>query len=648
MALGEYQAALKLGRRQYQEAVLMGKSPYLPVLDEILEGKDIVAEVSLGVMDIPLDKIVGTKTTGRTTAFSNQFMPLLPEKSEFGAKWSMLYDHQIQEGIHDPIVAYEYMNKFYVQEGNKRVSVMKFVGAYSIAGSVTRLVPKRSEDREVKLYYEFMDFYQISLNCDVTFSKEGSYRKLLELMGRNPEEKWDDETRMMFRSTYGRFAKAFELAKGDRLDLTCGDAFLIYLELTGYEETKGQTEREMYEALKQMWEEIQLVSRGSQVALVENPDELEGQKKNNLFTWILPSGKIEPEMLTIGFIHAKTGATSSWTYAHELGRMHLEQVFEGKMKTMAFEQVNTEEETEKAIEDAIAAGCNTIFTTASEMVNQSVRSAIRHPEVRIYNCSIRMSYSSICTYYARMYEAKFLTGAIAAAMSRCDDLGYIADYPVYGNIANINAFAMGARMINPDVKVHLEWSRLKGADPEERFKEQGIRYISGADMIVPEHRSREFGLYRKLEDGTVENIAMPVWHWGKFYERIVRNICQGIDTEAMKGKKAVNYWWGLSADVIDVICTQNMPHGTHRLIEFLKNSIRAGSFEPFEGFIYSQSGNIECKDGERLSPQEIITMNWLAENVIGRIPEAEELTDDAQRLLQLQGVHVDEEQHTEE
>ena len=79
-------------------------------------------------------------------------------------------------------------------------------------------------------------------------------------------------------------------------------------------------------------------------------------------------------------------------------------------------------------------------------------------------------------------------------------------------------------------------------------------------MIVPEHRSREFGLYRKLEDGTVENIAMPVWHWGKFYERIVRNICQGIDTEAMKGKKAVNYWWGLSADVIDVICTQNMPH----------------------------------------------------------------------------------------
>ena len=515
---------------------------------------------------------------------------------------------------------------------------MKFVGAYSIAGSVTRLVPKRSEDKEVKLYYEFMDFYQISLNCDVTFSKEGSYRKLLELMGRNPEEKWDDETRMMFRSTYGRFAKAFELAKGDRLDLTCGDAFLIYLELTGYEETKGQTEREMYGALKQMWEEIQLVSRGSQVALVENPDELEGQKKNNLFNWILPSGKIEPEMLTIGFIHAKTGATSSWTYAHELGRMHLEQVFEGKMKTMAFEQVNTEEETEKAIEDAIAAGCNTIFTTASEMVNQSVRSAIRHPEVRIYNCSIRMSYSSICTYYARMYEAKFLTGAIAAAMSRCDDLGYIADYPVYGNIANINAFAMGARMINPDVEVHLEWSRLKGADPEEWFKEQGIRYISGADMIVPEHRSREFGLYRKLEDGTVENIAMPVWHWGKFYERIVRNICQGIDTEAMKGKKAVNYWWGLSADVVDLIMSTKLPVETQRMVTTFKEMISKDLFEPFADELKDQKGKVRNQKGRNLTPEQIITMDWLLDNVIGKIPELEELEEGCEPIVKAQGI----------
>jgi len=80
MALYDYSGALKQGRRRYQESVLTGKHPYLPVLDEVLSYTEIVAEVSLGVMDIPLDKIVGTRTSGRTNAFANNFMPLLPEK----------------------------------------------------------------------------------------------------------------------------------------------------------------------------------------------------------------------------------------------------------------------------------------------------------------------------------------------------------------------------------------------------------------------------------------------------------------------------------------------------------------------------------------------------------------------------------------
>ena len=36
----------------------------------------------------------------------------------------------------------------------------------------------------------------------------------------------------------------------------------------------------------------------------------------------------------------------------------------------------------------------------------------------------------------------------------------MADYPIYGTIANINAFAMGAKMINPRAMIHLEWSRI--------------------------------------------------------------------------------------------------------------------------------------------------------------------------------------------
>ena len=102
-------------------------------------------------MEIPLDQIVGTKTAGRQSAFSNGFLPLLRPNSEFGGKWINLYQSQLDEGIRDPIKAYEFMNKFYVQEGNKRVSVMKYVGAASISGEVTRLVPRRSDSLENKI-----------------------------------------------------------------------------------------------------------------------------------------------------------------------------------------------------------------------------------------------------------------------------------------------------------------------------------------------------------------------------------------------------------------------------------------------------------------------------------------------------------------
>ena len=647
MAPKEYITALKQGRQSYQSALIKGKYPYLPALDDILSYTEIVATIDLGLMDIPLEKIVGTKTAGRSNAFANNFMPLLPDDSEFGMKWISLYKYQINEGIQDPIVAYEFMNQFYVQEGNKRVSVMKFLGTYNITGTVIRLVPKKTEEKENRLYYEFLDFYQVAQNYDVWFSKEGSYKKLLKLMGKKEGEVWEEDERLHFHSAYIRFEKAFHMAHGEKLEMNVSDAFLIYIEIYGYDKIKEETDREIYQTLQKTWNEIRLADKGGQVELIQNPE----AAKSSFLNRILPTGTLStliPEVIKIAFIYPKTTETSSWTYAHELGRLHLEQVFNGKIKTLAFDEADTDADVEAAIEEAIENGCSLIFTTAIQMVNQSVRSAIQHPKVKIFNCSIKKSYSSIFTYFARMYESKFLIGAIAAALSRTDRLGYIAEYPIYGTIANINAFALGARMINPYVKVHLVWSKVKGMNARERLVQEGIIFISDHDVITPQRASREYGLYRKNENDTLENLATPIWHWGKFYERIVKNLMSNnSEANTQKGKKAVNYWWGMSADVIDVICSKDMPHGTHRLIEFLKKSICAGDFHPFDGLIYSQNGIIRCEEGKTLEADDIITMDWLAENVVGQIPEFEDLTEEAQSLVQLQGVKIDETTNTE-
>ena len=71
----------------------------------------------------------------------------------------------------------------------------------------------------------------------------------------------------------------------------------------------------------------------------------------------------------------------------------------------------------------------------------------------------------------------------------------------------VNAFAMGARAVNPDVKVYVEWSGIKDNDIEARFAEQGINCISDQDMITPKKTSRKFGLY-VTDSGMVKHLTM--------------------------------------------------------------------------------------------------------------------------------------------
>ena len=56
MSYVEYEKAQKLGLKAFKNAVSKGENEYLPVLDEILEGVDIVGEMPLGIVQIPLDR----------------------------------------------------------------------------------------------------------------------------------------------------------------------------------------------------------------------------------------------------------------------------------------------------------------------------------------------------------------------------------------------------------------------------------------------------------------------------------------------------------------------------------------------------------------------------------------------------------------
>ena len=265
MSREDYSKAFKLGKKDYQARMLRGEKPTLQVLDDIMPEKGSYYEIPLGLVQIPTEQIVGTKTNGRSNSFAGNFMPILQENTEFASKWSSLSTSHIEEGIRDAIKAYEYMNKFYVLEGNKRVSVMKYHKAVSILGDVIRIVPKRTDEKENKIYYEFMDFYQAAPINYIWFSHEGDFAKLQKAVGKEPGEHWTEDELLTFSSLYTRFTTKYKANGGNKLHITPGDAFLSFISLYDYKTVEDKTTNELNALIDKTWEEFKLLEEEQEV-----------------------------------------------------------------------------------------------------------------------------------------------------------------------------------------------------------------------------------------------------------------------------------------------------------------------------------------------------------------------------------------------
>ena len=419
----DYEKAQKLGMKAFKNAVSKGEYEYLPVLDEILENVEIQGEQNLGLVQIPLNQVVGTSNVGRTFAFANNFMPILDFKTEFGSKWSNLCEAQINEGIRDPIKAYEYMNKYYVVEGNKRVSVMKYFEAVTIPAYVTRKIPKRTDDLQNKIYYEFMEFYKYTGVNYLWFSQEGCFKRVLEIVAGAFDVEWTEDQIKDFGSAHHNFNQALKSRGGDKLPITTGDAFLIFMEIYGFENIKDLTEAEMKEKVDLLWDEFVTESQGREIELRMEPAK-QGRRKLMDYFWSSSSKNVK-----VAFVFDKNPEESEWLYGHELGRLYLEEHCQNRVSTVKVYDLSTEEETVEAMEKLIEDGVNVIFTTSSQQVNASLKVAVNHPDVQVLNCSLNTSHKLIRTYYARLYEVKFLAGIIAGALTENGRIGYPSSSP---------------------------------------------------------------------------------------------------------------------------------------------------------------------------------------------------------------------------
>ena len=626
----QYAKALKAGQKYYKSALAAGQDPYPAVLDRVESAYEIAGRAELGLISIPTELIVGTRSAGRTAALAGNFMPLLDPDTEFGTKWIRLCDAHVEEGIRDPIQCYEFLGKFYVEEGNKRVSVLRSFDAPTVAANVIRVLPVRSGAAEVVVYYEFLQFYKRSGLYGVVFEKPGDYARLQAALGMEPDHDWTEAERRSFRSGYARFREAY--AKMKVQPASPAEALLVWLQVFRFADIKEMPMSDLVDRIAALWTDMK--TKGEDGEPIEVKQEIPAKDKSLVAKLLVA---VQTDHLKVAFIYGFDPKTSAWTRAHDLGREHLEQALGDKILVGTY--LAKERDYFSAMEGAVEDGARVIFATTPPMIDACRKLATLHKNVHVFNCSLSQPYTGVRMYHSRIYECKFITGAIAGAMAERDRVGFVSGYPIFGELASVNAFALGVRMTNPRARVKLLWSCTR-RDSIDEFIREGISVISNRDATSPDHAhwALEWGTYALRADGSMLPLAVPCWNWGALYEKLVRSILKG-DLEEGPAARPINYWFGMDSGVVDVQFSDSLPDGVRSLADLLKNSLISGALDPFRTRIVDQSGTVRCTGETGLTPEELLRMDWLCENVDGGIPSFDEILPGSREMVRLLGLY---------
>lgn len=618
-----YNDARSKGRKEYNRRKARGLSGHLTSLEGIIKDIDIMTTVDIGEFEIPLKKIVGTYSSFRRMTFSKNFLPLENQNSEFASKWMALCKAHLEEGIRDAIKVYEYMNYFYVMEGNKRVSVLKYYEASAIRGRILRLIPKYDpNDMDIRLYYRFLDFNKLTGLNQLWLTRVNSYDILEEaLKSYNPDLRfYDNKYKCFYHEVYLPFRKLYKASGGDKLNITTADALILYIQI--YDLPESLSTAETKAVMPNLISELMNTDEDREIQTSS-----EDLTKVNILESL--SGMIGSRKRKIAFIYAKNIETSGWSYSHELGRLAIQEKFGSSIETRSFENVYEEAELIELIDHLVLEGYHAVFTTAMVHRKGTLSAALKYDKVQFFNCSGSRPYVHMSSYYGRSYETRFLTGMIAGAMTNSNILGYTASVPTPDTISCINAFALGAKMVNPHAIVKVSYTGVwNSPDDNERkisfLATEGADLISSKNNILSRTATRAYGITSMLctvntESKTLEEyLAAPIWKWEVFYTKIINAMINGSYDRIVKSNKSkqlINFWWGLESGGIDVYMSEFVPSETRKLVIMMKRMIASDQFNPFSGPIKDRQGEVRVEEGEILATEDIIEMDWYVSNV---------------------------------
>ncbi len=332
--------------------------------------------------------------------------------------------------------------------------------------------------------------------------------------------------------------------------------------------------------------------------------------------------------LTVGFIYIGPINDGGYTTSHDNGRVYLEEKMGDKIKTIYKENIPEEKgEVVKTIREMVDQGANMIFATSFGHMDGVLEAAKEFPEVTFAHCSGYEKAENMTNYFGRMYQARYLSGIVAGMKTESNVIGYVGAFPLPEVIRGINAFTLGVKSVNPDAEVHVRWTNTWYDPTVEKAAAEAL-LAEGAD-VTAQHQDSTAPMVAAEEKGATSigynlsakesvpkaYVTAPLWNWGEYYVDAVQKVLDGNWTNEP-------YWKGLESGIVSLDeLTKLAPEGAQAKVDEAKEKIVSGEFDVFTGPIKDQAGAVKVKEGQKLTDEEMLTMTWFVEGVVGNIPE---------------------------
>ncbi len=331
----------------------------------------------------------------------------------------------------------------------------------------------------------------------------------------------------------------------------------------------------------------------------------------------------EKPKLKIGFVYVSPIGDAGYSYAHEQGRQAVIADCPN-VETSFVESVKEGADSERVIRNMANDGYNLIFSTSFGYMDPTKRVANEFPDIAFMHCSGFKTAPNMNNYFGRMYQARYLTGLVAGAMTKSAKIGYVAAFPIPEVIRGINAFTLGVRAVNPKAEVRVVWTKT-WYDPALE-KDAAISLLDvGCDILAqhqdspgPQEAAQERGVYSIGYNSDMSGFApkshltAAVWNWGPFYTKTVEQVQNGT----WKGEQSL--WLGMNEGVVDIApLAKFIPGQINKQVKEKRASLIMGQDTIFTGPIKNQAGEIVVPEGKQIDDADLFNMNYFVQGVVG-------------------------------